>query len=87
MGMFEDVEEARKDAQERPLLLTAEDGTRHEVPFDHAANLAMELPGYCLRCGAYHDGVEPDACNYPCEECGTRSVYGAQELVLMGRIS
>lgn len=39
--------------------------------------------GVCLACGAEHDGIEPDARRYVCEECGARRVYGAEELLLM----
>jgi hypothetical protein len=42
--------------------------------------------GYCLACGAMRAQCEPDARRYPCEECGKRAVYGAQELVIMGRV-
>jgi len=45
-----------------------------------------ENAGFCLRCGAQHDGVEPDARRYVCEECGAKQVYGAEEIVLMGAI-
>ena len=34
--------------------------------------------------GEEHDGCEPDARNYPCDACGTNTVYGAQELLIMG---
>lgn len=40
--------------------------------------------GFCLACGAMRDCCEPDARKYPCEECGKRLVYGAQEIGLMG---
>ena len=50
----------------------------------HEADDAMA--GYCLSCGAMRDGCEPDAHEYPCEECGEDKVYGAQELLLMGRV-
>jgi hypothetical protein len=43
--------------------------------------------GYCIACGASRDGCEPDARKYPCEECGKRAVYGAQELLLMGLVT
>lgn len=39
--------------------------------------------GICLTCGAEHDGIEPDARRYPCDACGARRVYGAEELLLM----
>lgn len=39
--------------------------------------------GFCVACGEDADGCEPDARKYPCECCGKRAVYGAQELLLM----
>lgn len=40
--------------------------------------------GFCVKCGERRDGwTEPDACKYPCDVCGTNTVYGAQELLLM----
>lgn len=44
---------------------------------------ADELGGFCTECGAETYGVEPDARRYPCDECGARAVYGAQELLIM----
>lgn len=40
--------------------------------------------GFCLACGADAYGVEPDARRYPCEECGQKAVYGAEEILMMG---
>lgn len=37
--------------------------------------------GYCVKCGAEHEGVEPDAREYECEECNEPAVYGAEELL------
>jgi hypothetical protein len=49
---------------------------------------AMESQsGFCVKCGAERDCCEPDAREYPCEECGEKAVYGAEELVLMGLVS
>lgn len=42
--------------------------------------------GFCLACGEERECTEPDACKYPCESCGARKVYGAEELLLMGLI-
>lgn len=39
--------------------------------------------GFCTKCGAEHFCIEPDARKYKCEECGERSVYGAEELLVM----
>jgi PHP family Zn ribbon phosphoesterase len=51
-----------------------------------AANKAMKglaSPGFCVKCGKEYNGIEPDARKYPCAKCGSASVYGAEELVLM----
>jgi hypothetical protein len=38
-------------------------------------------PGFCVARGAEAEGCEPDAQAYPCDSCGRRAVYGAEELV------
>lgn len=43
-----------------------------------------DLGGFCKACGAEAYGVEPDAREYECEECGERAVYGAAELIAQG---
>lgn len=40
--------------------------------------------GFCIKCGAEHYGIDPDAIEYSCEACGEESVYGAPELMIMG---
>ena len=42
--------------------------------------------GFCTECGEPQDGCEPDACNYLCESCGKRQVFGAEELLIMGLV-
>jgi hypothetical protein len=42
-----------------------------------------EQVGFCLGCGAEASGVEPDAREYECEECGQSKVYGVEELLFM----
>ena len=39
--------------------------------------------GICMDCGEEHFGVAPDARKYPCESCGKKAVYGAEEALLM----
>jgi hypothetical protein len=34
-------------------------------------------------CGCEVEGVEPDARKYECEACGEKTVYGAEELLLL----
>ena len=40
--------------------------------------------GFCLSCGNQQDGCEPDARNYPCDECNTYQVFSAEEILMMG---
>lgn len=47
---------------------------------------AEEYCGFCLACGAERGCCEPEARRYSCESCGLNYVYGAEELVLMGRV-
>ena len=47
----------------------------------------QDQAGFCIKCGAYHEGVEPDARQYDCEECMKPAVYGAAEIALMGLVS
>tara|TARA_Y100000593_G_scaffold4213_4_gene8356 strand:- start:12895 stop:13104 length:210 start_codon:yes stop_codon:yes gene_type:complete len=50
---------------------------------------AMESSeGLCVSCGevAGYDFVEPDARELECHDCGEFTVYGAEELVLMGLV-
>ena len=48
----------------------------------------QDLDGFCIECGHQTcGGCEPDARKYTCEACGKDTVYGAEELVLMGYVS
>jgi hypothetical protein len=40
--------------------------------------------GWCLTCGELVDGVEPDARKYHCEVCDKKTIYGLEELLMMG---
>jgi len=42
--------------------------------------------GFCLSCGAERECCEPDARGYICDECGKSKVYGAEEILMMGRV-
>ena len=45
--------------------------------------------GFCTECGEQSDDFcEPDACCYTCTnpDCGEASVYGAEELLIMGLV-
>lgn len=39
--------------------------------------------GFCTSCGNEQSGCEPDARNCKCEECGAKTVFGAEELLFM----
>ena len=48
------------------------------------SELSENYGGFCTNCGAEADGCEPDAERYTCESCGARSVYGAEQLLIIG---
>jgi hypothetical protein len=48
--------------------------------------LSDDMNGFCIACGNLQEGCEPDACEYVCEECGERKVYGIEELSIMGYV-
>lgn len=39
--------------------------------------------GFCAKCCTEHCGVEPDARNCVCDVCGQKTVFGAEELLLL----
>jgi Zn finger protein HypA/HybF involved in hydrogenase expression len=44
--------------------------------------------GWCTYCEAWtHDCCEPDARKYECPKCGNNTVFGAEELLIMGLVS
>lgn len=40
--------------------------------------------GFCLACGEFVDGVEPDIERDDCPHCGSSKVYGAENLLMRG---
>ena len=64
----------------------ARKGCLFGIPENEYIRLADDLGGVCLLCGAEAYGVEPDARRYRCESCNLAFVYGAEELLMMGRI-
>ena len=40
--------------------------------------------GYCITCGRRRKNTEPDAREVLCNRCKTNTVYGAEELLIMG---
>jgi len=40
--------------------------------------------GICIACANEQSGAEPDAREYRCEACDKLTVYGAEQLLIMG---
>ena len=40
--------------------------------------------GFCVACGEEHSGIEPDARNYECTNCGKMEVFGAEQIIIEG---
>ncbi len=54
-----------------------------ETPsFDELVEGSENATGFCLECGNSQGCVEPDAQNYPCEDCGQPYVFGTDVLIL-----
>jgi cytidylate kinase len=67
-----------KSARAKTFEMTEED-------FREASN---NNEGRCIACGAeVGSGIEPDARNYKCEECGQEQVFGMDELLLDALVS
>lgn len=50
-------------------------------------DLANSYGGVCLSCGELkHHDCEPDAENYPCDECSASRVMGAEDARLLGAL-
>ena len=68
----------------KDYTITCSDGSILDIDDIIASIEADELDGYCLNCSeSTCNSVEPDARRYPCETCGVRAVFGAQELLFM----
>jgi hypothetical protein len=64
---------------------TAKSGkTQYKPGLSWLLSASENNEGFCLSCGAEHDGVESDARKYHCTDCNEHKVYGAEELILMG---
>lgn len=59
---------------------------KKKLDFDTVAEAVRrdDGTGFCMSCGEEASGVEPDARNYPCEFCGEKDVFGAEEVLFMG---
>jgi hypothetical protein len=55
----------------------------HILAAVEGSQTGLDNPGFCLACGAEADGCEPEARAYPCDSCGQRKVYGAEEILFM----
>lgn len=58
------------------------------ITMSEAEYLALQdNGGICLGCDATQSQVEPDARRVTCQSCGKPFVFGAAQLLLMGRIA
>jgi hypothetical protein len=57
------------------------------ITLEEYLELKEEYIGVCIECGWQQDNVEPDGRNIPCEECGRPTVFGVEELLIMGLVT
>jgi hypothetical protein len=74
----------------KPVQLTKTQSGRpvfgEEMTGDEYESLRDEHFGLCIACGYEHYDCEPDARRYVCEQCDARSVFGIEELLMLGGI-
>lgn len=66
---------------------TAKNGHLQFKPSDAALTEIIEsdnATGFCLACGEFVDGIEPDLERADCPHCGAAKVYGAENLMARG---
>jgi len=54
---------------------------------DEYRELDADCGGVCTACGELVYGVDPDACDYTCDSCGARKVYGVETALLVGAVN
>lgn len=56
-----------------------------KIGIDKLNRMVDRSMGFCAQCRSWTTGCcEPDARQYPCTRCGESTVYGAEEIVMMG---
>ena len=56
-----------------------------QISMEELEQMNEQSMGYCPLCREWTTGrCEPDARKYPCEKCGEKSVYGAEDAVMYG---
>lgn len=64
---------------------TTVSGRRQYKPaYSALVSAEADLEGFCLACGEFQPGCEPDLKQGKCEACGKLKVYGAERLLIMG---
>lgn len=59
--------------------------TSKQIRMGTLEQMSEQSMGYCPICRAWTTGCcEPDARQYPCDKCGEKSVFGAEEAVMLG---
>lgn len=54
-----------------------------KAPYSQIEENMNSYAGWCTDCGDWtHESCEPDARKYECPECGQKTCYGAEELLM-----
>ena len=60
---------------------------RRTFTLEQIEEASADYGGFCLTCAEEAHNVEPDARGYTCETCRQPTVYGAEELAIMGLVT
>jgi len=58
----------------------------HTITLEQYENQSEENLGVCQHCGAWNEGVDPDAEDYVCDECKREAVKGFDTLLMDGLV-
>ena len=56
------------------------------ITLEEYDNLRENYIGVCTTCGNQQDGVEPDAREIPCTNCGNNTVQGVEEFLFEDKV-
>ena len=60
----------------------------YKITQEEYEDATYNYEGWCTNCEYFtRDECEPDAAKYRCPDCGHRTVYGAEEALMLGLIT
>jgi hypothetical protein len=79
----------KKQVKEKIMEYYGYDDVNTMIESEEFNNMMLDSvqDGFCIGCGTSKDSVEPDARNYPCDNCKENKVFSLAEHVFNGVLS